>query len=70
MTEIYLIRHGQAEGNVMRRFHGHYNSSLTPMGFRQVELLKKRFDSVHVDACYSSDLTRTSFTAQAVYLPK
>lgn len=70
MTEIYLIRHGQAEGNVMRRFHGHYNSSLTPMGFRQVELLKKRFDSVHVDACYSSDLTRTSFTAQSVYLPK
>ena len=30
MTEIYLIRHGEAEGNVFRRLHGQYDALLTP----------------------------------------
>lgn len=39
MTTIYLVRHGEAEGNAFRRIHGQYDSLLTPTGFRQVEAL-------------------------------
>lgn len=70
MTTIYLIRHGEAEGNIFRRFHGQYDALLTPRGFAQVEHLRKRFESIHVDACFASDLTRASLTARAVYVPK
>lgn len=70
MTTIYLIRHGEAEGNVFRRFHGQYDSLLTPRGHRQVELVRKRFENIPIDACYASDLTRTSLTARSVYQAK
>lgn len=67
---IYLVRHGEAEGNIFRRLHGQYDSLLTPRGERQVRCLRARFAQVHVDACYASDLTRASLTARSVYLPK
>ena len=70
MTEMYLIRHGEAEGNVFRRIHGQYDSLLTHRGCLQVECLAKRFENIHIDACYASDLTRTSLTARSVYVPK
>ena len=70
MTEIYLVRHGEAEGNVFRRIHGQYDSLLTPRGLRQVKCVEKRFENIRVDACYSSDLTRTSLTARSIYVPK
>lgn len=70
MTEIYLIRHGEAEGNVFRRLHGHYDGLLTPRGMQQVKCLEKRFENIHIDACYASDLTRTSLTARSIYVPK
>ena len=70
MTTIYLVRHGEAEGNAFRRIHGQYDSLLTPTGFRQVEALARRFREIPVDACFSSDLTRTSLTARAVYVPQ
>ena len=63
MTTIYLVRHGEAEGNAFRRIHGQYDSMLTPTGFRQVEALARRFREIPVDACFASDLTRTSLTA-------
>ena len=70
MTTIYLVRHGEAEGNAFRRIHGQYDSILTPTGFAQVEAVKERFREIPVDACFSSDLTRTSLTARSVYVPK
>ncbi len=70
MTEIYLIRHGEAEGNVFRRLHGQYNSLLMPRGYLQRECLQKRFENIQVDACFSSDLTRACITAGSIYLPK
>lgn len=66
MTTIYLIRHAEAEGNLCRRMHGQYDSNITPNGLRQLMDLKKRFENVHLDACYTSDLTRAKNTALAV----
>ena len=70
MTTIYLVRHAEAEGNLCRRIHGHFDTNITPNGMRQIADLKHRFENVHIDACYSSDLTRTKTTAQAIYVPK
>ena len=70
MTTIYLIRHAEAEGNLYRIAQGQKNSNLTDRGWRQVRALEKRFEDIHVDAVYSSDLYRTCATASAIYKPK
>ncbi len=70
MTKIYLIRHGEAEGNVFRRFHGQYDALLMPRGYAQRERVAERFKTIQVDACFSSDLTRARLTAESVYIPK
>lgn len=70
MTELYIIRHAEAEGNVFRRLHGQLNSLLTPRGYQQRDYLEKRFSQISIDACYSSDLTRACLTARAIYVPK
>ncbi len=70
MTNIYLIRHAEAEGNVFRRLQGQYDSFITPNGRKQIAALQKRFANIEVDAVFSSDLTRTRCTAGAIYIPK
>ena len=70
MTTLYLIRHAEAEGNIFRRVHGWYDSSVTPNGLRQIAALQKRFETVQIDAVYASDLIRTCTTAGAVWKPK
>lgn len=67
MTTIYLIRHAEAEGNLYRRAQGQYDSMITDMGFEQIKELTKRFENIHIDAVYSSDLTRTMVTASSIY---
>lgn len=66
MTKIYLIRHGEAEGNLYRRAQGHYQSRITAKGHRQIAALAERFRDIHIDALYSSDLLRTQTTAGAI----
>ncbi len=70
MTTIYLIRHGEAEGNLYRRCQGHYNSLITDNGYRQIEALARRFAGIPIDAVYSSDLLRAMTTARAIYQTK
>ena len=70
MTQIYLIRHAEAEGNLYRIAQGQHNSLLTDRGWRQVKALERRFADIHIDAVYSSDLYRTCATASALYKPK
>ena len=66
MTEIYLIRHVQAEGNLYRVMQGHFDGAVTALGYRQADLLAERFRELPVDALYSSDLHRTRVTASAI----
>lgn len=67
MTSIYLIRHAEAEGNLYRIAQGQYDSILTDRGWRQVRALERRFEGVHIDAVYTSDLYRTCATSSAIY---
>ena len=66
MTNIYLIRHAEAEGNIYRRAQGHYQSHISAKGRRQVDALAERFRDVELDALYTSDMIRTKETAQAI----
>lgn len=70
MTTIYLIRHAEAEGNLYRIAQGHADGKVTKRGWEQIRALSLRFESIHVDAVYSSDLYRTCATASAIYGPK
>lgn len=65
MTEIYLIRHTQAEGNRYRMMQGFWDGEVTALGRRQAEALGRRFADVPLDAVYSSDLSRAVLTAEA-----
>ncbi len=67
MTKIYVVRHAEADGNIYRRSHGHYDGYVTKNGCRQIEALRARFADVHIDAVYASDLFRTCKTAEAIY---
>lgn len=66
MTELYLIRHAEAEGNLFRRINGVYNAPLTPMGKQQKQPLAERFRNIPLTAVYSSDLLRAMDTAEAL----
>lgn len=66
MTEIYLIRHAQAEGNVFRMMQGQWDGDVTDMGVRQIDALAERLKDTHFGAVYSSDLYRTRLTASAI----
>lgn len=68
-TDVYIVRHGEAEGNLYRRAQGHTDGDLTDMGMRQLEVLRKRFEGIKLDAAYSSDLTRAYLTGRAVCDP-
>ena len=65
MTEIYLIRHTQAEGNRYRMMQGYWDGEVTALGLRQADALGRRFAKLPLDAVYSSDLTRAVLTAEA-----
>ena len=59
LTKVIFIRHGEADGNIDRVFHGHYNSDLTENGVRQIKLTAERLRDTNIDAIYSSDLKWT-----------
>lgn len=62
-THIYLIRHGQSEGNLRQTFLGHFDLDLTETGHEQAERTAEYLESMHADAIYSSDLKRAYSTA-------
>lgn len=68
-TTVYLVRHAEAEGNLGRRCHGITNSLLTPRGRKQAKTVGDRFRTIHLDAVYSSDLSRARDTAREIARP-
>ena len=66
MTEIYLIRHTQAEGNLYRMMQGQWDGNVTALGLKQIDALAERFRDIHIDAVYSSDLYRAWKTATGI----
>lgn len=65
-TVVYLIRHAEAEGNFIRRFHGITDSDVTEKGKLQTQKLTERLKNVHFDVIYSSPLKRAFYTANQI----
>jgi 2,3-bisphosphoglycerate-dependent phosphoglycerate mutase len=67
MVEILVIRHGQSAGDLLKRFEGQADYSLTELGNRQAEQLAEWvFNKFKPDRIYSSPLNRAKETAEAL----
>lgn len=62
---LYLVRHGQSEGNVVRTFHGQLDYPLTETGREQARQAGEKLREVSFRRCYASDLSRAWDTALA-----
>ena len=63
-THLYLVRHGQSEGNLSHSFLGHTDLPLTDHGHRQAELASHYLVTLSPSRIYSSDLLRAYQTAE------
>ena len=66
MTKLILVRHGETEWNVERRFQGQSDIALSEVGREQAKQLAERFPLRQVDSVYSSDLSRARETAAQI----
>ena len=62
-TTVYLIRHGQSQGNLKDQFVGHTDIGLTELGHQQAAAAAAYLKNIPLDAIYSSDLQRAYDTA-------
>lgn len=63
-TTVYLVRHGSVVGAETRRFIGHLDVPLSPLGEAQIRELAKALAEVELAAIYSSDLERARRSAR------
>ncbi len=66
MKKIYLVRHGQTAANNGKRFQGTMDYPLDARGIAQAARLGEYFQGIHLDAIYSSTMTRAKMTAAAI----
>ncbi len=65
-TSVLLVRHGQTELSIERRFAGREDTALTKEGARQAVLVGRRLAGAGVDVIVTSPLQRARKTAEAV----
>ena len=65
-TRIIAVRHGETAWNRDTRIQGHTDIPLNPHGQWQAKQLAQALHGESFAACYASDLSRASATAQAV----
>jgi broad specificity phosphatase PhoE len=66
---IYLLRHGEVVLAETRRFIGHLDVPLSPLGERQSVAQGARLAPVKLAALYTSDLTRARRTGEIIGAP-
>lgn len=65
MKTVYLVRHGESEGNVDPIFQG-ADSPLTEVGKRQAEYVAERCKALPVEAFVASSMVRAQETARII----
>ncbi len=66
MKKIYLLRHGQSEGNNTGIIQGTVDTKLTEKGKEQARLSAKRLKDAKIDKIYCSELSRAKDTADII----
>ena len=66
MTRIFVVRHGETDGNQKKIYRGHWDLPLNQNGQAQVKKAGEALKSVRLDAIYTSPLKRAVQTADAV----
>lgn len=66
MPRLILVRHGQTDYNLQRRYQGSADIPLNSTGLAQAAELQPRLANLRIDAAYCSDLIRTRQTAQII----
>lgn len=66
MLTLYLVRHGETEGNKAGILQGHSDTPLSLVGRRQAERTGESLSTVKFDAVYASDLGRARETAEEI----
>ncbi len=70
MKKLILIRHGETDYTLQRRYCGHEDISLNARGIEQANYLRYKLKNIKVDRVYSSDLKRTFQTAKIIFQNK
>ena len=66
-TKLYLIRHGETDGNRTGVLMGSTDTPLNDHGRQQAAALSERVNALEVDAIFSSPLSRAVETATLVF---
>lgn len=66
LRSIWLVRHGQADWNLQRRYMSHSDRVLTPFGEQQARSLSAFFHARKIDVIVHTGLSRTESTALAI----
>lgn len=66
MTTVYLVRHGQTAWNREEVFRGRADIPLNATGRKEAQLTGQYLRGISMDAIYSSPLSRTLETAEAI----
>ncbi len=64
VLKLYLLRHGESTGNLIRQFQSRLDTELTDKGIKQAENLRGKLD---VPIVYHSPLKRASETAKIAF---
>ena len=66
VLKLYIVRHGETEWNVIKRFQGQLNTPLTEKGMEKLVETGKKLENVLFDEVYTSELGRTVASAEII----
>ena len=64
--KLYIVRHGETEWNVIKRFQGQLNTPLTEKGMEKLRETGKKLENVLFDEVYTSELGRTVASTEII----
>ena len=64
--KLYIVRHGETEWNVIKRFQGQLNTPLTKKGIKKLKETGKELEDVTFEEVYTSELERTVKSAEII----